>query len=478
MPPLDFTVFKHCIDGAFPSTRERRHGINPADLSPLPAVPVATPADLDAAVAAARTAFRAWSTVAWGERRAVVARYVDAVEAEKEGFVKLLTREQGKPTFQATADLDMAIEFARATAGMVLDEEVIANTEERRIVNRFTPLGVVAGIVPWNFPTLLATMKIIPAVLTGNVIIIKPSPFTPYSGLKLVELAQRFFPPGVIQSLSGDDNLGPWITSHPGIDKISFTGSTRTGKLVAASAAQTLKRVTGGNDAAIICADVDIEKVAPRIATFAFLNSGQICLCIKRIFIHQSIYAPFLEALTRHAKTFQVGDGFAPATFCGPLQNAMQYERVKGFFSDIEKEKWTVALGGKVDQTSGYFISPTIIDNPPDASSIVTEEPFGPIVPTLSWESMDEVVERANATNMGLGASVWSKDLETAERLARQLEAGTVWVNNHFDLSPLAPFGGFKEVADVSQSGLGVEMGLAGLKAMCNSQTLMVNKNA
>ncbi|KAK2623564.1 hypothetical protein QTJ16_007118 [Diplocarpon rosae] len=378
--PLDFTVFKHCINGSYPSTRECRHGVNPANLSPLPDMPVATPADLDAAVVAARAAYRAWSKVPWGERRGVIRRYVDALEGEKEGFVKLLTREQGKPIFQATNDLDIAISFARATASMVLDEEVIEDTEDRKIANRFTPLGIVAGIVPWNFPTLLATMKIIPAVLTGNVIIIKPSPFTPYSGLKLVELAQRFFPPGVIQSLSGDDDLGPWITSHPGIDKISFTGSTRTGKLVAASAAKTLKRVTlelGGNDAAIICADVDIEKVAPQIATFAFLNSGQICLCIKRIFVHKSIYAPFLRALTRHAKTFQVGDGSAPETFCGPVQNSMQYERVKGFFSDIEKEKWTVALGGKVDKTNGYFINPTIIDNPPDESRIVTEEPFG-----------------------------------------------------------------------------------------------------
>ncbi|KAJ5041516.1 uncharacterized protein L3040_005101 [Drepanopeziza brunnea f. sp. 'multigermtubi'] len=334
-------------------------------------------------------------------------------------------------------------------------------------------------------------MKIAPAVVTGNAIIIKPSPFTPYSGLKLVELAQNFFPPGVVQSLSGDDNLGPWITSHPGIDKISFTGSTRTGKLVAASAAKTLKRVTlelGGNDAAIVCADVDIEKVAPEIANFAFLNSGQICLCIKRIFIHKSIYEPFLEALARHAETLRVGDGFAPDTFCGPLQNSMQYERVKGFFADIEKEQWTVAFGGKVENTSGYFINPTIIDNPADDSRIVTEEPFGtlvrvhttlakangilvgPIVPTLCWESEVEVVERANATDMGLGASVWSKDVESASRIARQLEAGTVWVNNHFDLSPMAPFGGFKE------SGWGVEMGVAGLKAMCNSQTLMINK--
>ncbi|KAI9051772.1 hypothetical protein LZ554_004039 [Drepanopeziza brunnea f. sp. 'monogermtubi'] len=505
---FNFTTFNHCIKAEFPDTEHHRWGINPSNLEILPSVPIATLEDLDKAVTAARAAFKLWSKVSWEDRQRALLTFIQAIENEKDGFVKLLTTEQGKPTFQAKAEVDLAIAVGRATAQMTLPEEVIEDTEERNIVCRFTPLGVVAGIVPWNFPNLLAIMKIAPAVVTGNAIIIKPSPFTPYSGLKLVELAQNFFPPGVVQSLSGDDNLGPWITSHPGIDKISFTGSTRTGKLVAASAAKTLKRVTlelGGNDAAIVCADVDIEKVAPEIANFAFLNSGQICLCIKRIFIHKSIYEPFLAALARHAKTLRVGDGFAPDTFCGPLQNSMQYARVKDFFADIEKEKWTVAFGGKVENTSGYFINPTIIDNPADDSRIVTEEPFGPIVPTLCWEREVEVVARANATHMGLGASVWSKDVESASRIARQLEAGTVWVNNHFDLSPVAPFGGFKgtllrndaerdaraaslsplrlfqmisakEMPHPLESGLGVEMGVAGLKAMCNSQTLMIKK--
>ncbi|PVH81315.1 aldehyde dehydrogenase [Cadophora sp. DSE1049] len=472
---LDFTTFNHCIGGSLLDTKTHHHGINPSNLTALPDVPVATEEDLDAAVTAARTAFKSWSKVSWEERKKALLAFIDKLEEEKDGFVRLLTTEQGKPTFQAVQELEASVAFSRCAANLTLPEEIIEDSEDRKIVNRYTPLGVVAGIVPWNFPNLLAMMKIAPAVITGNVIIIKPSPFTPYSGLKLVELAQKFFPPGVVQSLSGNDNLGPWITSHPGIDKISFTGSSRTGKLVAASAAKTLKRVTlelGGNDAAIVCADVDIEKVAPQIATFAFLNSGQICLCIKRIYIHKSIYRPFVDALARHAKTLQVGDGFAADTFCGPIQNSMQYERVKGFFSEIEKEKWNVACGGKVEKTNGYFITPTIIDNPDDNARIVTEEPFGPIVPTLSWETEDEVIERANATNMGLGASVWSKDTTKADHIARQLEAGTVWVNNHFDLSPMAPFGGFKE------SGLGVEMGTGGLKAMCNSQTLMINKKA
>jgi len=310
--------------------------------------------------------------------------------------------------------------------------------------------------------------------VTGNTIIIKPSPFTPYCDLKLVELAQDFFPPGVIQVLSGDDNLGPWLTAHPDVDKISFTGSTATGKKVMQSAAGTLKRVTlelGGNDPAIVCGDVDIESTAQKIATMAFLNSGQICIAIKRIYIHSSIYNEFRDAMVRFTKTLTVGNGLEDGTTHGPLQNSMQYERVQGFFADIEKQKWTTAVGGKNDDNAkGYFIQPTIIDNPEDGSRIVIEEPFGPIVPILSWSDESEVIARANNTNMGLGASVWTRDLAQGKRIAEQLEAGSVWVNSHMEVSPNAAFGGHK------QSGIGSEWGLNGLKAFCNAQTLFLEK--
>ncbi|KAH9235785.1 hypothetical protein K456DRAFT_34447 [Colletotrichum gloeosporioides 23] len=300
-----------------------------------------------------------------------------------------------------------------------------------------------------------------------------PSPFTPYCGLKLVELAQQFFPPGVVQSLSGDDDLGPWLTSHTGIDKISFTGSTTTGKLVMQSASKTLKRVTlelGGNDPAIVFPDVDVDKVAEKVAFFAFLNSGQICLNLKRIYVHESIFDQFKEALVKHVKGYNLGDGSQPGVTHGPLQNSMQYERVKTFFLDIESQGWKVAVGGNIEKSQGYFITPTIIDRPPEKSRLVVEEPFGPIVPLLSWSSEDEVISRANDTSMGLGASVWTNDLKKAAEVAKQIQAGNVWINTHFDLSPLAPFGGHKE------SGIGTEWGANGLKAFCNNQTLFLNK--
>ncbi|KAJ5767656.1 hypothetical protein N7533_000239 [Penicillium manginii] len=445
------------INGQSSPTEATRHGLNPATLEALPNVPVATPEDLDKAADAAKAAFKIWSATPFEDRKKAVLAYADAIEAYRDEFRDLLITEQGKPIFQATLETDNAIIWMRGMASLPNLEDVIEDDETRTVVTRYVPLGVVGAIIPWNFPLMLATGKIAPALLTGNVIIVKPSPFTPYGGLKLVELAQKFFPPG-----------------HPAIDKISFTGSTATGKRVLQSASRTLKRVTlelGGNDPAIVFPDVDIEKVAEKVAFFAFLNSGQICLNLKRIYVHSSIFDEFRDALVRQVNGYTVGDGSKAGVSHGPLQNDMQYSRVKTFFDDIEKQGWKVATGGRIMPSTGYMVTPTIIDRPPDNSRIVVEEPFGPIVPLMSWDEEAEVIERANDTSMGLGASIWTADLERAARVARQIQAGTVWTNDHFSLSPTAPFGGHKE------SGVGTEWGLNGLKGFCNVQTLFLKKS-
>ncbi|OQV04848.1 hypothetical protein CLAIMM_09670 [Cladophialophora immunda] len=473
-PKVSFTEFTQYIDGAAVDTKATRCGINPATKQNLWPVPVSTSDHLDRAVEAATKAFKTWSRKPYEERQRSVLAFADAVEEYKEELTNLLTTEQGKPTWQAALEAGAGIDWIRGMAKLSVPEDVVEETDTKKTVVRYTPIGVVGAIIPWNFPLMLCTAKIAPALLTGNVVICKPSPFAPYCGLKLCEIAQRFFPPGVVQSISGGDDVGPWMTSHPGIGKISFTGSSPTGKLVMQSCAKTLKRVVlelGGNDPAIVCGDVDIEKVAPKIATFAFLNSGQICLNMKRIYVHESIYQEFLTAMARHVKTMTMGNGLDSGIVLGPLQNKMQYDRVARFFDDIPKENWKAVTGGKMKDSNGYFIEPTIIDNPPDNSRIVMEEPFGPIVPALPWKTEDEVVRRANDTRMGLGASIWSRDLERADRLARQMEAGSVWINSHFDLSPLAPFGGHKE------SGIGTEWGINGLKAMCNVQSIFYNKS-
>jgi acyl-CoA reductase-like NAD-dependent aldehyde dehydrogenase len=334
---------------------------------------------------------------------------------------------------------------------------------------------VCGGIVPWNWPVLLGLGKVGPALITGNTFIMKPSPFTPYCDLKLGELGMSIFPPGVFQVLSGNDDLGPWLTEHPDVDMISFTGSIPTGKRVAASCAKTLKRCVlelGGNDAAIVCEDVDIEKCLPKITTLAFLNSGQICMLAKRIYVHEKIYDQFRDAMVDFTKNnIKTGGGFEENITVGPVQNKMQFELVKDMYSQAEKQGWKTALDGKIRETSkGYFVEPAIIDNPPEDSRIVVEEPFGPIVPLLKWSDDDDVIERANALKTGLGASVWARDLTRAEKMARQLSAGSVWVNSHFDVAPNVPFGGHK------QSGIGMEWGIEGFKHYTNTRSLWVWK--
>jgi len=287
--------------------------------------------------------------------------------------------------------------------------------------------------------------------------------------LRLAELAAGIFPAGVVNVLSGGDALGPQLTAHEGIAKVSFTGSTATGRRVMASAASTLKRLTlelGGNDAAIVLPDVDVAKVARKLFMGAFLNSGQICIAAKRIYVHDSIYDAFAKAFAAIAAGAHVGPGPDERSLIGPVQNRPQYERVRKLIEDTRAAGHRFLAGGEVGQGPGYFIAPAVVDNPPDDARVVEEEPFGPIVPLLRYADIDEAVRRANASEYGLGASVWSQDVAQARAIAARLEAGTVWINTIHLLNPHAPFAGRK------QSGLGVENGIEGLLEFSTPQTL------
>ncbi|KAF3017753.1 hypothetical protein E8E14_006584 [Neopestalotiopsis sp. 37M] len=464
------------VNNDFLATKSTRNGVDPATGEELPNVPVATKGDLDKAVEHARKAFKTWSQTPFSERARLLVQFADAIEADREPLEKLLTMESGKPIGLSHTELDKTIEWLRTFATMELKDEVLQQDEDKIVYSTRVPLGVCAAIVPWNWPVVLSMGKVGPAIITGNTVIMKPSPFTPYCGLKLGEIAKSIFPPGVFQVLSGDNELGPWISEHPDINMVAFTGSIPTGKRVAASCAKTLKRYIlelGGNDAAIVCDDVDIEKCLPKITTLAFLNSGQICMDIKRVYIHESIYDKFRDAMVDFAKkNIKTGGGFEDGVINGPIQNSMQFDVAKDIYSEIGKQGWKPALEGKIrDSSKGFFAEPVIIDNPPDDSRIVVEEPFAPIVPLLKWSDEDDVLERANSLQTGLGASVWSKDVARAERMARQLSAGSVWVNSHFDTSARVPFGGHKH------SGIGMEWGIEGLKNYTNSRSLWVWKN-
>ncbi|KUR73387.1 aldehyde dehydrogenase family protein [Novosphingobium sp. FSW06-99] len=467
------TTYRMLIGGALEAGSATFDVINPATETVLAQAPDATPADLDRAVAAARAAFPGWAATPIAERKAALSALANAIWANADDFKRLLTLEQGKPHAEAGGEVMGAGYWLQANTALDLPETVNEDSDDRFSVTRHIPLGVVGAIAPWNFPLILAMFKVAPALLAGNTMVLKPSPFTPLTTLKFGELAKDILPPGVLNVISGGDALGPWMTSHPGFDKISFTGSTATGRRVMASAAPTLKRVTlelGGNDAAIVLPDVDVEKIAETLFWAAFTNNGQICIATKRMYIHKDIYEPLRDAIVAYARTVKVGDGSEQGTQIGPINNRPQYERVLGLIEDARDKGYTFLLGGEKADVPGYFVPITILDNPPEDSRIVQEEQFGPVLPLIKFEDLDDVIARTNATDYGLGGSVWSKDEEKAWDLAQKIQSGTVWVNETQHLSPLAAFGGVK------QSGVGVEGGLEGLLEYTNAQTLVRRK--
>ncbi|KAI1299914.1 aldehyde dehydrogenase [Xylaria venustula] len=472
---LNFETFHNVIDGQLSSTTNTRYSTNPSNLEKNPPVPLTTRTELDAAVQAARRAAVSWAKVPWEDRKNAVQAYASALESNQDSFARMLTKEQGKPFSRAQLEVKTGVQWLRDFCELSLPETVLEDNEKRRIITRYQPLGVVAAIVPWNYPVQpLACGKIGPALLTGNVLILKPSPFTPYCNLKLAELGLRFFPPGVLQALSGDDKLGPWMTEHPGIDKIAFTGSAATGKKVMESCSRTLKSVTlelGGNDPAIVCSDVDLSAI-PTILGIAFDNAGQICCTIKRLYVHEDVYDVVLATALAVLQHFKAGDGFQDGVFIPPITNAQQFERVRDLLAEIKTSKLKLAAGSTepmqgAGESNGYFFAPTIVDDPPEDSRIVSTEQFGPVLPFLKWKDESDVIERANNTQYGLGASVWTQDMERAERISTQIQAGTVWINSHAEIGAKIPFGGHKS------SGLGVEWGVEGMKAYCKLQTLL-----
>jgi acyl-CoA reductase-like NAD-dependent aldehyde dehydrogenase len=391
----------------------------------------------------------------------------------QETLAQLLTREQGKPIGQARDEIGRAATQSEGMAAIRIGVETLADDGQRRIELHYRPLGVVGIITPWNAPINLAAGPITAALYTGNTAVLKPSPFTPLTTLKLGELLRDVFPPGVLNVVAGGDELGQWMSEHPHIDRISFTGSVATGKRVMASAAGTLKRVTlelGGNDAAIVLDDVDPKVVAKKLYFAAFVNSGQVCMAVKRIYAHESVYDALCSALADEARSARVGDGLDPQSQMGPIQNRKQYERVVELLADTRRTGARILAGGEVPAGGGYFVTPTIVANIAEDSRLVQEEQFGPIVPVLKFTDEDDAVRRANDTRFGLAGSVWSRDPERAAAIAARLEVGTAWVNQHRATSATVPFGGAKE------SGMGRQYSELGLKENMEPQVVSVLK--
>lgn len=457
------------INGALVAGDTTMDVINPATEEVLCAAPRASEAQLDQAVAAAKAAFPAWSKTPIDERKAVVNKIADAIEANAEDLARLLTQEQGKPIGDATAEVYGTAIFLRYFTSLDLPVKVIDDSEGRRVEAHRRPLGVVGAIVPWNFPMILMAFKLSPALVAGNTIVVKPAPTTPLTALKLGELICDLVPAGVVNFITDANDLGAPLTAHPDVRKVSFTGSTATGAKVMAGAAGLLKRITlelGGNDAGIVLGDVDPKETAPKLFQSAFQNSGQVCIAMKRLYVHESIYDEMCDELAAIAKATVIGDGLEQGTQLGPLQNKMQFDKVREMIAEAGQDGKIIA-GGDVPDKPGYFIAPTIVRDITDGARLVDEEQFGPVLPVIKFSDPLDAVARANASPYGLGGSIWSSDLDKAYALAEEMDSGTVWINKHAELDPSIPFGGAR------QSGLGTELGQEGLEEF--TQLKMIN---
>ena len=456
------------IEGRVTGTPETFGVIDPATGEEFARAPECSRAQLDSAMAAAARAGRAWSADEAG-RVAGLHAMADAIDKEAEELAGLLTAEQGKPLSAARFEISETTRWLRAAAALDLSPQTILDDGSSRAQVRRRPIGVVAAITPWNYPLLLAGWKLGPALRAGNTVVLKPSPYTPLATLRLGEIVNEVLPPGVVSVVSGGDALGGWMTAHPAVGKISFTGSVATGKAVMAAAAPDLKRLTlelGGNDAAIILADADPEAIGKGLFWGAFINCGQICAGIKRVYVPEALHDAVVDVLAERARRVRVGPGTQDGVHLGPIQNRPQFDRVRGLVADALADGASAAAGGAALDGPGYFFAPTILTGAREGMRIVDEEQFGPAVPVLTYRTVDEAVERANATRFGLSGSVWGTDLDRATDVAARLDCGTAFVNDHLALDPGLPFGGSKE------SGLGVENGPWGLEEFTQLQVV------
>ncbi|MGH8226571.1 MAG: aldehyde dehydrogenase family protein [Steroidobacteraceae bacterium] len=464
--------FAQLIDGERVASAETFEVLNPATGRVLARAPCASRAELDRAVAAARRAQVEWAQRSIEERRASIVRMAGVLREHQAELAELLTLEQGKPLEQARAEVARAAAQSEM-AQIPIATELLVDDATRRIELRYAPLGVVGIITPWNAPINLAAGPLVSALYTGNTAILKPSPYTPLTTLELGRLLAEVLPQGVLNVLAGGDELGEWMTAHAGIDKISFTGSVESGKRVLASAAGTLKRVTlelGGNDAAIVLEDADPKAIAPKLFFACFVNCGQVCMAVKRIYAHERIYGALCEALAEEAGKARLGSGLEPGVTLGPMQNKAQYDRVIELLQEARASGARILAGGEVPPGPGYFFPPTLVAGLEETSRLVREEQFGPIVPILEYRDVDDAVRRANDTRYGLSGSVWGRNIERAAAIAARLEVGTAWVNQHRSTLPTVPFGGAKE------SGIGRQYSALGLKSYMEPRVVSILK--
>lgn len=452
---------------------------NPADGKKIADAPEAGQQEVDAAVRAARAAFEngPWSRMSPVDRGKMIWRLADLIEANADELAQIESLDNGKPvTYARQSDLDFSIELLRYMAGW--STKILGNTVPTSLPGDWhcytlrEPVGVCGQIVPWNFPLMMSAWKIAPALAAGCTIILKPAEQTPLSAFRLGELIQEAgFPDGVVNILTGDGTVGAAIVDHPGVDKIAFTGSTEVGKLIMKNAANSVKKVSlelGGKSPVIVFPDADLDLASQGTANGIFFNSGQCCTAGSRIYAHKSIFDKLMDGLAAEAAKAQIGPGLLPETNLGPLISDEQFSKVCGYLESGRAEGAELVTGGERWGSEGYFVQPTVFANTHADMRIVREEIFGPVVCATPFDDDDlEMLAReANNTEYGLGASVWTRDLGIAHKMARKIKAGTVWINSHLPNDVALPFGGYK------QSGFGREMGYEAIELYTQVKTV------
>ena len=460
------TTTESILDAITASAAEGRAIPDAATRETIGYAPVHTIADLDAAVAAARAAQPAWNALGHAERSRILNAIADDLEANSEELAQLLSREQGKPMDGPNARFEVGAcaTWTRNAADTVLEPEVVFEAGDARAEIHYDALGVVGAIGPWNWPMMITVWQIAPSLRMGNTVVVKPSEYTPLSVLALAEVWNRHLPEGVLSVISGDREVGATIAGHPGFDKIMFTGSTATGRKIVESSANNLARLTlelGGNDAGIVLPGTDVAAIAENLFWGIFLNTGQTCAALKRLYVHDSVYEDVVDALSGLAQAMPMGNGLEGGNVLGPLQNEKQFDIVSSLVEDARARGARIVTGGAAAPELGpLFYQTTVVADIDDGALLVDEEQFGPAIPVIRYTDIDDAVRRANSSSQGLGASVWSNDPDEAVKVAKRIEAGTVWINQHGAINPQVPFGGIKS------SGYGQEFGVAGLKAV------------
>jgi len=474
-------TFENIMSGRRVSSPRHFESRNPATGEVLGLVAHSTPEQVAQAVDAAKAAQPAWAALPDAKRKALVLEVASAIQINADYLARWVTREQGKPLGGvgpgqvpgSRFELFGCEAWTRVPASLELPVEVAFEDETRRDEVHRKPFGVIAAIAPWNWPLLIAIWQMIPSIRAGNAVVIKPSEYTSIATLELVRIIAEVLPAGVINTVSGPADVGAALVDNPNVDKIMFTGSAASGAKVVAAAAKHLTPTTmelGGNDAAIVLPDADPKAIAMDLFWGAFINMGQTCACAKRLYVHESLHDSVVGELKALAEAMPMGDGVNEGVVMGPIQNRMQFDKVVSLVESARSDGGTIVCGGVAPAGPGNFFPLTLVTGLADGARLVDEEQFGPVLPIISYVDVASAIASANRLDAGLGASVWSADLEKAKSVASRIQAGTVWINQHGTIHPMVPFGGIKG------SGWGVEFGTDGLKAVTQPQVISIKK--